>query len=306
MELLRTPNDRFADLPDFPFEPRYTPVAADDGSDVRVAHVEVGEGRPVLLMHGEPSWSFLYRHVMPIVADAGLRAIAPDLVGFGRSDKPAAQSDYTYARHVTWMSAWLEAVDLTDVVLFAQDWGGLIGLRLVAAHPDRFAAVVVANTGLPTGDQRMSEAFLRWQEFSRTSERFDISRIVGNGTVGGLTQAEVAAYDAPFPNDSFKAGARIFPSLVPTSPEDPAAADQRRAWAALAAWEKPFVTAFSDADPITAGWERPFHELVPGASGSPHRTIEGAGHFLQEDAPAEVAAAILDAAALVPGSRKPS
>lgn len=306
MELLRTPDGRFVDLPDFPFEPRYTSVAADDGSDVRVAHVEVGEGRPVLLLHGEPSWSFLYRHVMPVVADAGLRAIAPDLVGFGRSDKPAAQSDYTYARHVAWMSAWLVSNELTDVVLFAQDWGGLIGLRLVVAHPDRFAAVVVANTGLPTGDQRMSEAFLRWREFSRASDRFDIGRIVANGTVGGLDDAEVAAYDAPFPDDSFKAGARVFPSLVPTSPEDPAAADQRRAWAALSEWDKPFVTAFSDADPITAGGERPFHERVPGAAGSPHRTIEGAGHFLQEDAPAAVAAAILDAAALGSGSRKPS
>ncbi len=294
MDVLRTPDDRFADVPDFPFEPRYT--THPDG--VRIAHVEVGEGRPVLLMHGEPSWSFLYRRVMPLLADAGLRAVAPDLVGFGRSDKPAAQGDYSYARHVGWMSSWLESTDLTDAILFGQDWGGLIGLRLLAAHPDRFSAVVVANTGLPTGEQRMSEAFLQWREFSRTAERFDVGRVIVNGTVTALGEEVVAAYDAPFPDDRFKAGTRVFPSLVPITPDDPAAADQRAAWEVLRSWDKPFSTAFSDADPVTAGGERPFRKLVPGAARSPHRTIGGAGHFLQEDAPADVAEAILDVARL--------
>ncbi len=299
MDVLRTPGERFADLPDFPHEPRYTDVPDGEGGTLRIAHVEVGEGRPVLLMHGEPSWSFLYRHVMSPLAAAGLRAVAPDLVGFGRSDKPARQADYSYARHVAWMSAWLEAVDLADVVLFGQDWGGLIGLRLVAAHPDRFAGIVVANTGLPTGDQRMPEAFEAWREFSRTSPVFDVGRVIANGTTSELPPEVVAAYDAPFPDDDHKAGARVFPSLVPASPDDPAAADQRAAWAVLSTWEKPFSTAFSDADPITAGGERPFRKLVPGAATSPHRTIEGAGHFLQEDAPDEVVAAILDVVRLL-------
>jgi haloalkane dehalogenase len=293
MDVLRTPDERFADLPEFPFEPRYTTAA--DG--LRIAHVEVGEGRPVLLMHGEPSWSFLYRHVMPVLAEAGCRAIAPDLVGFGRSDKPTRQEDYTYGRHVSWMSSWLEAVDLTDAVLFGQDWGGLIGLRLVAAHPERFSAVVVGNTGLPTGDQRMSEAFLQWREFSRSAAAFDVGRVIQNGTMTELGDDVVAAYDAPFPDDRYLAGARVFPSLVPITPDDPAAADQRAAWAVLATWDKPFSTAFSDADPVTAGGERPFRKLVPGAARSPHRTIGGAGHFLQEDAPREVAEAILEVVA---------
>lgn len=299
MDALRTPDHRFADLPDFPHVPRHTQVPDGEGGSLRIAHVESGEGRPILLMHGEPSWSFLYRRVIPPLADAGLRPVAPDLVGFGRSDKPTRQEDYTYARHVAWMSAWLEASDLRDVVLFGQDWGGLIGLRLVAAHPERFAAVVVANTGLPTGDQPMSDAFLAWQDFVRTSPSFEIGRAVANGTVHGLAPEVVAAYDAPFPDDDHKAGARIFPSLVPTSPDDPAAGDQRAAWAVLTTWQKPFSTAFSDSDPVTAGADAPFRKLVPGAARSPHRTIEGAGHFLQEDAPDEVAAAILDVVGLL-------
>lgn len=299
METIRTPDAAFDALVDFPHDPRYTEVPDGDGGRLRIAHVEAGEGRPVLLMHGEPTWSYLYRAVIPRLVDAGCRVLAPDLVGFGRSDKPTRQDDYSYARHVAWMQAWLEAQGLEDVVLFGQDWGGLVGLRLVAADPERFAAVVVGNTGLPTGDQSMPEAFQRWREFSRTAPAFDIGRIVENGTVNDLTEAELLAYDAPFPDDSYKAGARIFPSLVPTSPDDPAAEDQRMAWAALVGFDKPFVTAFSDSDPITAGADRAFLKLVPGTEGMPHRTIEGAGHFLQEDAPEQVAEAILDTVALL-------
>ncbi|TYP86545.1 haloalkane dehalogenase [Blastococcus xanthinilyticus] len=293
MEILRTPDERFVDLPDFPYEPRYVELAGG----LRVACVEEGpqDGETVLLLHGEPSWSFLYRRMIPVLVDAGLRVVAPDLVGFGRSDKPAAREDYSYAGHVGWMrEALFDRLDLRDVTLVCQDWGGLIGLRLVAENADRFARVVVANTGLPTGDQKMSDAFLAWQRFSQESPEFQIGRIVGNGTVGGLAPEVVAAYDAPFPDDRYTAGARVFPALVPTSPDDPAAAANRAAWQELSRWEKPFLTAFSDGDPITGGGERVFQKLVPGAQGMPHTTLPGGGHFLQEDVGPELARVVVD------------
>ena len=303
METLRTPDERFADLPDFPYEPRYVEVDDGDGGRLRVAYVEAGpaDGETVLLMHGEPSWSFLYRTMIPVLADAGLRVVAPDLVGFGRSDKPVSRDDYSYARHVGWMrSALLDELGLRDLTLVCQDWGGLIGLRLVAENPDRFARVVVANTGLPTGDQKMSEAFLAWQRFSQESPDFQIGRIVGNGTAQGAAPEVVAAYDAPFPDDRYTAGARIFPTLVPTSPDDPAAADNRAAWEVLSRWEKPFLTAFSDSDAITRGGERVFQKLVPGAQGMPHTTLAGGGHFLQEDVGPELARVVADLIAATP------
>ena len=297
MEALRTPDDRFPDLPDFPWSPRYVEVADGDGGALRVACVDEGpqDAEPVLLLHGEPSWSFLYRRMIPVLLDAGLRVVAPDLVGFGRSDKPAELSDYSYARHVEWMrSAVLDELGLTGITLVGQDWGGLIGLRLVAEHPERFARVVVANTGLPTGDVPMSDAFLAWQQFAQTAPRFEVGRIVANGTVGDLPAEVVAAYDAPFPDDSYKAGARAFPGLVPTRPHDPASAANRDAWTSLARWEQPFLTAFSDQDPITGGGDRIFHKLVPGAAGMPHTTLRGGGHFLQEDVGPELARVVAD------------
>jgi haloalkane dehalogenase len=299
MDVLRTPDSAFEDLEGYPFAPRYVEVDDGDGGRLRIHHVDEGSGPTVLLMHGEPSWSYLYRSVIPILVDTGFRVLAPDLVGFGRSDKPLAQTDYTYARHVGWMQRWLEAVDADRLTLFAQDWGGLIGLRLIAADPDRFAAVVVSNTGLPTGDQQMPDAFLRWREFSRTSEAFDVGRIVDGGTVTGLGDRTLDAYRAPFPDARFLAGARIFPSLVPITHDDPEASAQRGAWEVLRTWSKPFLTAFSDSDPITAGTDRVFQSVIPGAVGVPHRTIEGAGHFLQEDNPHAVAAAVSDAVALI-------
>ncbi len=303
MEILRTPDERFADLPDFPYEPRYVEVDDGDGGRLRVAYVEAGpaDGETVLLMHGEPSWSFLYRKMIPVLADAGLRVVAPDLVGFGRSDKPVSRDDYSYARHVGWMrQALLDELGLQDLTLVCQDWGGLLGLRLVAENPDRFARVVVANTGLPTGDQKMSEAFLAWQRFSQESPDFQIGRIVGNGTAQGAGPEVVAAYDAPFPDDRYTAGARIFPTLVPTSPDDPAAADNRAAWEVLSRWEKPFLTAFSDSDAITRGGERVFQKLIPGAQGMPHTTLAGGGHFLQEDVGPELARVVVDLIAATP------
>jgi haloalkane dehalogenase len=299
MDVLRTPDSAFEDLEGYAFVPRYVEVDDGDGGRLRIHHVDEGSGPSVLLLHGEPSWSYLYRRVIPILVDTGFRVLAPDLVGFGRSDKPVAQTDYTYARHVGWMQRWLEVVGADRLTLFAQDWGGLIGLRLIAADPDRFAAVVVSNTGLPTGDQQMPGAFLRWREFSRTSEAFDVGRIVDGGTVTRLGDRTLDAYRAPFPDDRFLAGARIFPSLVPITPDDPEASAQHRAWEVLRAWSKPFLTAFSDSDPITAGSDRVFQSVIPGAVGVPHRTIEGAGHFLQEDNPHAVAAAVGDAVALI-------
>jgi len=297
VEVLRTPDERFAALPDFPYEPRYAEVDDGDGGTLRIGYVEAGpaDGETVLLLHGEPSWSFLYRRAIPVLADAGLRAVAPDLVGFGRSDKPARQEDHSYARHVDWLRAALfDRLDLRGITLVCQDWGGLLGLRLVGEHPDRFARVVAANTGLPTGDHPMSEAFLAWQRFATTAERFDVGRIVQNGTVSDLPEDVVAAYDAPFPDDRYKAGPRVFPSLVPTRPDDPAAAANRSAWAALARFDRPFLTAFSDGDPITGGGDAVFQKLVPGAQGREHVTLHGGGHFLQEDVGPDLARVVLD------------
>ena len=244
---------------------------------------------PVLLLHGEPSWCYLYRKMIPILAAAGHRVIAPDLIGFGRSDKPARREDYTYQRHVEWMAAFVRALDLSRVTLFGQDWGGLIGLRVLAGDPDRFRVVVVANTGLPTGDHPPSEGFLRWKEFSQTTPDFHVGGIVKGACRARLSPEVVAAYDAPFPDDRYKAGARQFPLLVPIRSDDPASEANRRAWEFLQTWDKPLLTAFSDGDPVTQGGERPFQKLVPGAQGQPHVTIRDAGHFLQEDKGEELA-----------------
>ena len=300
MEALRTPEERFAHLPEFGYQPRY--VEVDDGEPsgggrLRIGYVDEGpsDAAPILLMHGEPSWSFLYRSMIPPLLAAGHRVVAVDLVGFGRSDKPARTEDYTYARHVEWMrQALLDELALDEVTLVCQDWGGLIGLRLVAEHPARFARVVAANTGLPTGDAPMSEAFQAWQNYSQQTPEFKVGNIVSGGCAQRLTPEVIAGYDAPYPDDSFKAGARIFPTLVPTRPDDPAAPANRRAWEELSRWEKPFLTAFSDGDAITGGGERIFQRLVPGAQNQPHVTIAGGGHFLQEDKGPELAKVIAD------------
>ena len=291
MDLLRTPDERFSSLPGFPFEPHYAEV----GDGIRVHYLDEGPagGRPVLLMHGEPTWSYLYRRVVPPLAAAGFRVIAPDLVGFGRSDKPAALTDHSYRRHVEWMQELVfSRLDLGGVIFFGQDWGGLIGIRLVASEPDRYAGVVVGNTGLPTGDARPTDAFLAWQRFAREAEDFPVGRIVAGGCRTPLAAGVVAAYDAPFPDDSFKAAARVFPALVPTSVDDPEHAANTRAWEALGSFEKPWMCAFSDGDPITAGGERAFIRRIPGASREPHTTVAGAGHFLQEDQPGRLAEVI--------------
>jgi haloalkane dehalogenase len=248
----------------------------------------------VLMLHGEPSWSFLYRKMIPIITAAGHRAVTPDLAGFGRSDKPARREDYTYQFHVDVMTGLIKSLDLREITLVGQDWGGLIGLRIAAEHPDRFARIVVANTGLPTGDQPMTEGFLRWREYSQTVENFHVGGIIKGGCVNDPPPEVIAAYNAPFPDDSYKAGARQFPLLVPIGPDNPASDANRRAWEALRRWEKPLLTAFSDGDPVTRGGERVFQKLVPGAQGQPHVTITGAGHFLQEDKGEELAQVVVD------------
>jgi haloalkane dehalogenase len=246
-------------------------------------------------MHGEPSWSYLYRHMVPVLVDAGLRVVAPDLVGFGRSDKPTLRREYTYARHVEWMRSLLfDVLDLDGVTLVGQDWGGLIGLRLVAEHPERFARVVAANTSLPTGSGTPSAAFMAWLKFSQEVDAFPAGAIVNAGCVSDLTPDIIAAYDAPFPDQTFAEGARQFPTLVPITPDDPAAAANRAAWEVLSLWAKPFLTAFSDGDPITAGSDRLLQERIPGAEGQPHVTITGGGHFLQEDKGPELARVVAD------------
>ncbi|MDJ0768014.1 MAG: haloalkane dehalogenase [Ilumatobacter sp.] len=297
MHTTRTPDERFADLPGYPFEPHYAEIPDEDGGTLRVHYVDEGpaDAAPVLLMHGEPSWSYLYRHMIPPLVDAGHRVVAPDLVGFGRSDKPTEQSDYTYARHVAWMSSLVFGhLDLRDVTFFGQDWGGLVGLRLVAADPDRFARVAIGNTGLPTGHGPASEAFLQWQRFSQETPVFPVGEIINRATVTDLTPEVIAAYDAPFHDEVSKAGARIFPSLVPTSPDDPATPDNVAAWRVLERFERPFLLCFSDSDPVTKGGDAPFLAKVPGAQGQPHITIEGGGHFLQEDRGPELAALLDD------------
>jgi haloalkane dehalogenase len=304
MDALRTPENRFTSLPGYAFSPNYLDVPDPEGGSLRVHYVDEGarDSEPVLLLHGEPSWSFLYRKMIPILVDAGLRAVAPDLIGFGRSDKPAKRTDYTYQRHVDWMRAVIEQLDLTRITLVGQDWGGLIGLRLVAEDEARFARVVAANTFLPTGDRHPGDAFLAWQKFSQETETFPVGRIVNGGSTTDLPPEVIAAYDAPFPDETYKEGARQFPLLVPTAPEDPAAEPNRRAWEALRRWDKPFLTAFSDSDPITAGADRVLQSDIPGAGGQSHTTISGAGHFLQEDRGEELAQVIVEFVGYTPGS----
>ena len=292
--VLRTPEECFASLSDFPFAPHYIEV---DG--YRIHYVDEGprhgpsEAAPILLMHGEPSWCYLYRKMIPPLVEAGHRCVAPDLIGFGRSDKLARRDDYSYQFHVDVMNGFVRALGLANITLFAQDWGGLIGLRVLADDIDRFVGLIVANTGLPTGDRTPSDGFLRWLNYSQTVENFHVGGIIKGGCRTPLSAGVIAAYDAPFPTDAYKEGARMFPKLVPITPDNPASDANRRAWEVLRQWNGKVLTLFSDQDPVTAGGEKPFQKL-PGASGQPHATIAGAGHFLQEDKGEELAARIVD------------
>ena len=296
MKALRTPDERFENLPGYPFEPHYVEVPDPDGGTLRMHYVDEGprDAPPVLMLHGEPSWSYLYRKMIPGIAEAGYRAIAPDLIGFGRSDKPVERSDYTYQRHVDWVLACIEGLDLRGVTLFCQDWGGLIGLRIAAHHQERFDRIVAANTFLPTGHEGLGDAFYFWRDYSQTIEDFDLGVVLQGATESDLPPDVVAAYNAPFPDESYKAGARQFPALVPDKPDNPAAPANEKAWELLRTWDKPFLTAFSDKDPVMAGADVPLREAIPGAAGQPHTTIVGGGHFLQEDKGEELVGVVLD------------
>jgi haloalkane dehalogenase len=297
MQTVRTPGDRFDNLPEFPYAPRYCEVPDDDGGVLRVAWVQDGpeSADPVLMLHGEPSWSYLYRKMIPILVAAGHRVICPDLVGFGRSDKPTRREDHSYARHVEWMRALaFDVLDLHNVTLVGQDWGGLIGLRLAAEHPERFARLVVANTGLPDGEQPMAEIWWRFREAITTVPKLNIGKFVQGGCRQQMSDEVRGGYDAPFPDDDYCAGPRAMPGLVPTSPDDPASAANKAAWAKLSVSPTPMLVAFSDSDPITGPMGEIFQRGMRGAQGIDHPLIRGAGHFLQEDAGEELANHIVE------------
>ena len=293
MKLLRTPDERFENLPDFPFEPHYIELEPEA---IRIHYVDEGpvDADPILLMHGEPSWSFLYRHMIPILMNAGYRVLAPDLVGFGRSDKPTEKTDHTYRKHVIWIRKWVELLDLKRITLFCQDWGSLIGLRVAIENQERFSRIVVSNGGLPTGEMTIGKAFKNWREFSRTTPVFDLQFIMQGGTKSRLSRKDLKAYEAPFPDETYKAGPRILPSLVPISKDDPEHEANKRAMEQFKSWKKPFLTAFSDSDPITQGGGIIFQAMVPGAKGQKHTIIKNAAHFVQEDAGPELAQVIID------------
>lgn len=286
MDVIRTPDDRFAGLPDYPFAPHRATLAAD----LHLHYVDEGprDADVVLMLHGEPTWSYLYRHLVPVFVDAGLRAVAPDLIGFGKSDKPTRIADYSYQRHVDWLREWIEQLDLRHITLVCQDWGSLLGLRLAAEHDDRFDRIVVANGFLPTADRSTPPAFRIWRAFATRSPVLPVGRIVATGTKRRLSPAERAAYDAPFPTAKHKAGARALPALVPTTPDDPAVPANRAAWERLGQWEKPFLTLFGKDDPILGRADKPLQQHVPGARHQPHARLSGS-HFIQEDAGVEIA-----------------
>ncbi len=326
MEFVRTPDSRFEGLEDYPWQPHYLHVDDTEGGQLRVHYLDEGDadGDVVLLMHGQPVWSYLYRHMIPLLLEQGFRVIAPDLVGFGRSDKPTQQDDYTYARHVTWMSDWLTQMDLKDITVFFQDWGSLIGLRLVAAFPERFARVVLSNGGLPSGmvpeefceplreayktlpvvkgtelNERFRDTsgipgFFYWRKYAEKSEEMrDLGGFMG--IMGAkLSDSAKQAFSAPFPDESYLAGARKFPRLVPVLSDEDEVEENKAAWTVLEQFDKPFMLAFSDNDPVTAGGDAVFREKVPGAQGVEHRTIGPAGHFLQQEQPEQCVQAILD------------
>jgi haloalkane dehalogenase len=297
MRMLRTPDERFAGLPEFPFAPHYCEITTADGDPIRVHYLDEGpaDGAVVLLMHGEPSWCFLWRRVIPPLVDAGLRVVAPDLVGFGRSDKPAEVANHSYSGHVEWMrSAPFEVLDLRELTLVGHDWGGLIGLRLVAEHPDRFARVVATNTGLPDGRHRLPELWWRFHDFVARTPELPVGVLVRSGCHSELASEVIAAYDAPFPGPEYQAGPHAMPDLIPQTLDNSETPAQQLAWLSLARFDKPFLTAFSDSDPITAGVDVMMRARIPGAAAHGPATIEGGGHFLQEDAGAELGGVIAE------------
>jgi haloalkane dehalogenase len=301
VEVKRTPDACFERLDGFPFAPCYAEVKAEDGTPLRVHYVDEGPrgAAPIVLLHGNPSWSYLYRKIIPRLVAGGQRVLAPDLVGLGRSDKPAAKSDYSLARHVDWMSQWLLAVGVENATLFAQDWGGVIGFPVAMRHPERFVRLIAANTGLPTG-QGASQALQDWLDYSDRATSLPVAQLVHGFTVNGLTESERRAYDAPFPDASHQAAALSFPRLIPLQPENPGVPLMRETWEQLERWTKPFLTLFGDRDPISKGAELGFQQRVPGAKEQPHVVLSPAHHFLQEDQPEAIAERVLAFVAVRP------
>ena len=295
MDFLRTPDSRFAALEGYPFTPNYVDVEAVGAPPLRMHYVDEGprDGAPVVLLHGEPTWSYLYRNMIAPLAAAGHRVLAPDLIGFGRSDKPTRQQDYTYRRHVEWLTSWMTTLDLRDITAVVQDWGSLIGLRVAAEHPDRFAKLFIANGFLPIAERPISAAFTIWRSFAKYAPALSAGWLVDRATVHKVPKAIRHGYDAPFPDKRYQAGARAFPQLVPTSPSDPAIPANRAAWEVLGHWEKPVLCVFGSRDPILGKADGPLIRHIPGAAGQPHARIE-AGHFIQEDAGPELARRLLD------------
>lgn len=289
MIILRTPDDRFANLPDFPFEPNYLEI-----NGVRIHYIDEGEGDVVLCLHGEPTWSFLYRKMIPTLSQ-NQRVIVPDFVGFGRSDKYKDMAAYSYQMHRDTLIQFIKKLDLQNITLVVQDWGGIVGLPVATQMTERFARLVIMNTGLP-GGEAMPEAFMRWRAFcERFGLKMPIGRAIQSGTVSELSEAVLAGYEAPFPDESYKAGAAAWPLLVPIKPDDAGAAEIRQARKMLAAWKPPTITLFSDSDPITRSGDLWFRKLLGiRKTDQPRIVIEGAGHFLQEDKGEEIAAHILD------------
>ena len=283
MKFLNTPEENFVNLEGYTFESNFLEIE----HGMKVHYVDAGpsdSSETILLMHGEPSWSYLYRSMIPPLVEAGFRCIAPDLIGFGKSSKPTEQSSYTYENHIRWMQEVIDQLSLNNMTLFGQDWGGLVGLRIVAQNEEKFKRIVVSNTFLPTGDRKPSEAFLKWQAFSQKVEQFPVEFVMQGATTTESSSEILRGYRAPFPNDDYTAGAKIFPMLVPTTPDDPESENNREAWKnVFTKWNKPLITLFGDSDPVTAGADKAFQKLVPGASGQDHATIKAGGHFIQED-----------------------
>jgi len=295
VDVLRTPDERFADLPDYEFTPRYREVRASDGTPLRFHFLDEGprDADPVLLLHGNPTWCYLYRHMIPGLVAAGHRVVALDLMGLGRSDKPARQDDYTLDAHADWVGQWLEGEDLRDITLFCQDWGGTLGLVVVADHGDRFDRIVASNTGLPEG-RGMNEFLERWLAFSQSVDVLPVGPLVQGGTTRELSPAEVAAYEAPYPDGSYQSAPKRFPALIPMQPDNPGVPRASATWAFLERWEKPFLTVFGDRDQVAfaSGAHLQLQRRIPGAQGQPHRVLEGPNHFIQEDVPEELVAVI--------------
>ena len=292
MKILRTPDECFNNLEDYPFEPNYIDIEHNNHT-LRMHYLDENSESEeiVLLMHGEPTWSYLYRKIIPILVSNGKRVIAPDLIGFGKSDKPASREDYSYANHIMWVETLIKKLDLKNIIFFAQDWGGLIGLRLLAKYPHLYEGLVVSNSGLPVGSGA-TEGFMQWLHFSQNVEDFDCGKIVNQGSLKQLNEAEIAAYNAPFPDDSYKAGPRVFPTLVPITKEHPQVQENIEAWQVLSSFDKPTITLFGEHDMAFIGGEKFFIEKIPGAKNMHHQIID-AGHFSQENQPELIAKTIL-------------